>query len=90
MNPNWKESQASIDMAKAKPRTSDVSGGRRTSIMFAKNEVGYEHPAKGSDHCGICAHFRAPHKCVEVVGYIRREDWCQKFEMNKRIQESTR
>lgn len=47
--------------------------------MYAKSEVGFEHPAKGPQHCAECKHFRAPSGCEIVSGLIRPEDWCKKF-----------
>jgi hypothetical protein len=46
-----------------------------------KEEVGYEHPAKGKDDCDDCKHFEvlAPRHCEIVEGTILPEDWCQKF-----------
>ena len=89
MNPNWARTMA--DGAKAdrdrKDSTppSDVSGGRHVRMreMFLKSEVGFEHPAKGPDHCSMCIHFKRPHACEIVAGYIRGEDWCEKFEERK-------
>ena len=46
---------------------------------FDKREVGYEHPAKGPDHCSTCEHYRNG-SCVIVAGVIRPEDWCEKYE----------
>jgi hypothetical protein len=46
---------------------------------LTKPEVGYEHPAKGEDDCGGCAHFRSPSACEIVTGTIRPEDWCRRF-----------
>lgn len=49
--------------------------------MFKKTEVGFEHPAKGPDHCSECVHFekRGPHTCEIVAGKIEGTDWCRKF-----------
>jgi hypothetical protein len=49
--------------------------------LLPKSAVAYEHPAKGDDHCGICRHFEVRHKngCAIVAGFIRAEDWCDKF-----------
>jgi hypothetical protein len=61
---------------------SDVAGGHHIrKEKFLKSEVGYEHPAKGTNNCGECAHFRRPHDCELVAGFIRREDWCKRFEV---------
>lgn len=48
---------------------------------LSKSEVGYEHPAAKSDHCGICRHFEVerPHGCEIVAGRILAEDWCERF-----------
>lgn len=47
--------------------------------MLTKTQVGYEHPAKGEDHCSECKHFKAPNGCEIVGGFIRAEDWCKHF-----------
>lgn len=47
--------------------------------MYRKSQVGFEHPAKGPDHCSECRHFRPPDSCEIVSGEIRPEDWCRKF-----------
>ena len=47
---------------------------------LTKIEVGYEHPAKGSENCGGCAHFKPlREKCEIVTGRIQAEDWCRKW-----------
>ncbi len=48
-------------------------------MKHAKSAVGYEHPAKASNHCGICVNFEAPDACRIVRGEIRRQDWCKRF-----------
>ena len=50
---------------------------------FTKEDVGYEHPAKGKDHCSNCINFNGPNSCEIVVGLIQPEDWCQKYEDKK-------
>ncbi len=47
---------------------------------YSKNEVGFESPAKGMDHCRDCTHFLADeHACQKVKGIINDKDWCRKF-----------
>lgn len=48
------------------------------AAQYFKHEVGYEHPAKGKDHCGECKHYY-DHRCDIVRGPIQPEDWCRKF-----------
>jgi hypothetical protein len=45
-----------------------------------KSTVGFEHPAKGPNHCGDCVYFRQG-TCTIVAGRIEAEDWCRKFKM---------
>jgi hypothetical protein len=44
--------------------------------------VNYEHPAKGRNHCGNCAHFINAHipRCETVMNPIRPGDWCKRWE----------
>lgn len=44
-----------------------------------KSEVEFEHPAKGSDHCGDCVHFEDGGTCAIVDGAILAKDWCKEF-----------
>lgn len=46
---------------------------------LAKSSVGYEAPAKGSDHCSECRHFDGHSSCAIVAGTIRPQDWCRRF-----------
>lgn len=46
---------------------------------LAKTSVGYEHPAQGPNHCGLCRHFEPKRSCEIVAGTIHREDWCRRF-----------
>ena len=50
--------------------------------QYSKDEVGYEHPAKGRQHCSGCKHFEVigPHHCEIVRGIILPQDWCEKYE----------
>jgi hypothetical protein len=50
---------------------------------YTKQQVSYEHPAKGDDHCSDCTHFRGHHSCAIVQGTILPEDWCDKFRSKK-------
>lgn len=82
IRPEWREAAAkSTDMENPKKEPSDVAGGSRTRSMLTKDEVGFEHPAKGSDSCGGCKQFRPMHTCRIVAGYIRSGDWCEKYEI---------
>lgn len=53
-----------------------------TERKYRKDEVRFEHPAKGKQHCGICEHFEvdAPRHCEIVAGIIESVDWCDRFE----------
>jgi 8-oxo-dGTP pyrophosphatase MutT (NUDIX family) len=44
-----------------------------------KPDVGFEHPAKGTDHCADCTHFEAPDACELVEGRVQPRDWCKMF-----------
>lgn len=46
--------------------------------MFSKSEVGFEHPAKGPNHCGDCQHYLGG-RCAIVSGSVEAGDWCRKF-----------
>jgi len=47
---------------------------------FEKPEVGFEHPAKGPDHCSACKHFLSEQNaCAIVKGEVLASDWCEKF-----------
>lgn len=66
---------------------SDTYGPRNPSIKskphprYTKEQVRYEHPAKGKDDCDDCAHFICDSNACELVkGNIEPEDWCRKFE----------
>lgn len=48
-------------------------------MKLAKSSVGFEHPAKGPNHCGQCKHFEAPDSCRIVAGMIEGPDWCKRF-----------
>lgn len=55
---------------------------RPAHAKVAKSVAGYEHPAKGPDHCGICRFYEQikPDHCSRVKGIIEAEDWCRLFE----------
>jgi hypothetical protein len=44
-----------------------------------KADAVYEDSAQGADHCGLCEHFAAPHRCRLVVGDIASTGWCRLF-----------
>lgn len=52
-------------------------------MKLGHEEVDYEHPAKGKNHCGQCEHFIPANHCKIVEDPIRPEDWCKEFEMAK-------
>lgn len=45
---------------------------------FTKEQVGFEHPAKGPDHCGQCQHFLGG-RCAIVYSTVMAGDWCRKW-----------
>lgn len=46
-----------------------------------KENVQFEHPAKGPDHCANCEHFlSSTNRCRIVSGEVRPEDWCKRYE----------
>jgi hypothetical protein len=43
--------------------------------------VGFEHPAKGDNHCSECTYWRGPvGQCSIVRPPVRGVDWCKEFE----------
>ncbi len=52
---------------------------------LSRASAGYEHPARGPDHCGVCRHFERPSACAVVRGEIRSEDWCERFRHARRV-----
>ena len=56
-----------------------VDGNAQPSKL-SKSEVGFEHPAKGTDDCDDCIHFKPlREKCQIVAGHVEGEDWCERF-----------
>jgi hypothetical protein len=47
---------------------------------LTKIEVGFEHPAKGKQHCRECVHWQSPNRCKIVEGIVKGVDWCKRFE----------
>lgn len=56
--------------------------------MFSKQDVEFEHPAKGDEHCNACRHFeiRHPEACEIVEGKIEGYDWCIMYNIKQRQQ----
>ncbi len=48
-------------------------------VKHSKAEVAYEHPAMGSERCGVCIHFDSPNGCKIVEGKVQSGDWCRLF-----------
>ena len=47
---------------------------------MSKEEVAFEHPAKGESSCGQCSHFeRGSNTCAIVSGTVLPEDWCEEW-----------
>jgi hypothetical protein len=55
--------------------------------VFTKQQVDFEHPAKGMHHCGECKHFIRGNACWIVAGVIKPQDWCSKWEKKVAKQE---
>lgn len=47
----------------------------------SKSTAGYENPAKGEEHCGICKFYEQiePEHCSRVKGVIESVAWCKLF-----------
>jgi hypothetical protein len=54
---------------------------RSIEAKFTHEQVDYQHPAKGEDHCAECIHYikAEPMRCEIVKAPIAGEDWCRKF-----------
>jgi hypothetical protein len=52
--------------------------------VFTKEQVGFEHPAKGPHHCWECRHFRG-NRCEIVSGAVAAGDWCKKWSRNMNL-----
>ncbi len=50
-------------------------------MKLAKEDVGFEHPAQGRNHCSLCIHFdrQTRDSCEIVQGRVLARDWCLKF-----------
>jgi len=59
--------------------------GAAATHQFSKSEVGFQHPAKGPDHCKDCVFFEVikTHGCQIVSGLILPVDWCKKYVREK-------
>lgn len=53
---------------------------RNYGKKFSHEEVRYEHPARGPDHCAGCEHFIMPNHCTGVADPISPEDWCVRYD----------
>jgi hypothetical protein len=49
-------------------------------MKHTKEEVKFEHPAKGLNHCKDCVHWNAPNRCKIVEGKVMGVDWCDKWD----------
>ena len=70
------EAKKRDDERKAAPPPTE----RGPRVMYQKSEVEFEHPAKGADHCSACVHYRGGDRCEIVIGVIKREDWCDRYQ----------
>ena len=58
---------------------------------FAKSAVGFEHPAQGNNHCGMCRHFIPDEQaCRIVAGRVTAKDWCKKFTSKREARETAK
>lgn len=62
-----------------------------TKVTYEKNDksdVGFEHPAKGREHCKNCQYFEVfgPDKCAIVSGKIEPGDWCEEYRRGKKLE----
>ena len=46
---------------------------------YQKDEVNFQHPAAKAD-CDDCKYWKSPSSCDIVVGVVKCEDYCNKFE----------
>jgi hypothetical protein len=47
---------------------------------LSKQEVHFEHPAKGMHKCYECVHFLLKkEECKIVAGKVEKNDWCDKW-----------
>jgi hypothetical protein len=51
-------------------------------FKLTKDEVHFEHPAKGENRCGLCVYFigNRTQLCKIVAGHVEGKDWCDRFE----------
>jgi len=54
---------------------------RDAKDKLSHKQVAYEHPAKGENHCGECAHFIGgiTDRCEIVRSPISAKDWCREY-----------
>lgn len=66
-------------------RRADVMRGDSVNdaATLTKAETDYG-PGYGSERCGLCTHFQRPNGCELVMGTIRDEDWCNRFDRTTR------
>lgn len=46
----------------------------------SKESVAYTDSGSSREHCSNCGHYLNPTTCAVVVGRIRPEGWCKRFE----------
>ena len=64
------------------PRNPSVKA--KPEPRYRKDQVSFQHPAKGRDDCDECVHYRDEERTCDLVkGLIQPEDWCRKFELDE-------
>jgi hypothetical protein len=51
----------------------------RVAMRQTKAQAHYQWRPHGRQHCALCVHFRGPHGCEIVRGYISPRGWCRNF-----------
>jgi hypothetical protein len=53
-------------------------------MKLSHKSVGFEHPAKGENHCADCTHWQGKiGQCSIVRPPVRAGDWCERFKEKK-------
>jgi hypothetical protein len=61
-------------VAEANEFRADVAYNRMNKVASH-----YQNRPNGSEYCGRCRHFQAPHACEIVTGRISPRGWCRYF-----------
>lgn len=52
---------------------------------LSKPSVSYTDSGTDAEHCSICIHYLNPTTCDIVVGRIRPEGWCERFDKKRKV-----